>query len=283
MKNKTNKHLNSLPKNENITLKPSLLKGKVMHNRRLPKVNKFQYQGLYFCLPLEFIGNLKSNLFSFNRFNFFSFFAQDHNLQKNSKISDISSCRAQIMDILQENQITNVKKITLISQPRILGYSFNPASFWLCFDDNINLIAAIVEVRNTFSQKHSYLLFNQDLSPITNNQWLEAKKEFHVSPFFSKNGHYQFRFQTKQGKLNFYINYFVAEQLQLSTSLCCQNQQLTDYNLGLELIKMPFLMFKTIFLIHFQAAKLWLFKKVKYFQLPKQSLTQLTIGKNAKK
>ncbi|MES2677723.1 MAG: DUF1365 domain-containing protein [Pseudomonadota bacterium] len=281
-----------------------LLQGKVMHARTAPKANRFEYDNLYFYLPLGFKEKLKERFFSFNRFNLFSFFDVDHNITtpslrgatqlrrgnpealKNKNWIATPSARNddaknQIEQIFSQNQISNIKNIILISHPRILGYAFNPASFWLGFDEEENLIAALVEVRNTFKQKHSYLLFNENLTPIGSNQWLGAKKEFHVSPFFENKGDYKFRFALKENQLDFYINYYVENQLQLATSLKCQYQELTDKNLILSLLKMPFLMFKTIFLIHLQAFKLWVFKGAKYHPLPPKLNNNLTVSKNA--
>ncbi len=261
-----------------IKAKKMLLQGKVMHARSLPKANKFEYENLYFYFPLTCEEQPKNKFFSFNKFNLFSFFDKDHDLLQSN-----SDCLAQIQKIFAENQIDNIKNIILISHPRILGYAFNPASFWLGFDEEENLIVALVEVCNTFSQKHCYLLFNKNLCPIESNQWLEAEKEFYVSPFFEKKGNYKFRFNIKKDQLDFYINYYAENQLRLTTSLKCQYQELNDKNLIFSLLKMPFLMFKTIFLIHYQAFKLWVFKGAKYQSLPPKLNKNLTVSINEKK
>lgn len=277
-----------------------LLEGRVMHMRTSPIANRFEYKNIYLYLPIAAKGfkkQIKSRFFSQNNFNLFSFHDSDHNLgldlepqencQQNlnhkTNLEDDFYCFRQINKIFKDNQINNIENIILISHPRIFGYVFNPASFWLGFDKNENLIASLVEVSNTFSQKHSYLLFNENLEPILENQWLQAQKKFHVSPFFKNIGEYKFRFVIKENQLEFYINYYVENNLQLATSLKCCFCNLSDKNLLTSIVKMPFLMFKTIYLIHFQALKLWLFKRVKYNSLPKQSKVKLTISKNAKK
>ena len=66
---------------------------------------------------------------------------------------------------------------------RLLGHVFNPVSFWLCLDAQDTLRVVIAEVSNTFGQRHSYLCYKDDLSPITANDRLCAQKIFHVSPF----------------------------------------------------------------------------------------------------
>ena len=46
--------------------------------------------------------------------------------------------------------------LRLLTQPRFLGYCFNPVSFWLAFDGKV-LRAVIAEVSNTFGDRHSYV------------------------------------------------------------------------------------------------------------------------------
>ena len=83
--------------------------------------------------------------------------------------------------------------LALLMQPRFLGYWFNPVSFWMLIEDDA-LIAVIAEVNNTFGQRHSYLLAQPDLSPISAETKLTARKVFHVSPFQELAGQYHFRF-----------------------------------------------------------------------------------------
>jgi DUF1365 family protein len=81
----------------------------------------------------------------------------------------------------------------LVTQPRFLGYWFNPVSFWMLIEGDA-LRAIIAEVNNTFGQRHSYLLVPDDLAAITPATDLGARKVFHVSPFQDISGEYRFRF-----------------------------------------------------------------------------------------
>ena len=49
-----------------------------------------------------------------------------------------------------------------MTMPRILGYAFNPVSFWFCFDAGKGLRAVLAEVNNTFGERHCYLCFRDD-------------------------------------------------------------------------------------------------------------------------
>ncbi len=53
-------------------------------------------------------------------------------------------------------------QITLITNLRVLGYVFNPASFYLCRDEAGTLRVVIVEVHNTHHERHLYTLRPDD-------------------------------------------------------------------------------------------------------------------------
>ena len=99
----------------------------------------------------------------------------------------------------------------LITVPRLLGYSFNPVSFWYLYADNKELTAVISEVNNTFDERRPYLLLrdepsgqlldgipgyngNAQLDPTAQAPATKLRqtwaKDFHVSPFNSRKGTY---------------------------------------------------------------------------------------------
>ena len=49
-------------------------------------------------------------------------------------------------------------QVTLVTNPRVFGYVFNPASFYLCRDPAGSLRIVIVEVHNTHGERHLYTL-----------------------------------------------------------------------------------------------------------------------------
>jgi DUF1365 family protein len=253
----------------------SLILGRVMHKRLLPKANGFNYQSTYIAFSLKEKSLLKNRLFGVNQKNLFAFFDRDHGDGSND-------CAAWIENILQQVNFPKVADIILVSHPRIANYVFNPASFWLCFDEQKKLIGVLVEVNNTFKQRHSYLLYNENFSEILPNQWFDAQKMFHVSPFFPVDGNYKFRFVIAQNKMDFYINYYRQNQLQLCTYLKCDLQNFCVKNLVVSFLKIPFATFKTIALIHFQALKLFA-KKIKFHQLNSKPKTNFSAYQNVKK
>jgi DUF1365 family protein len=247
---------------------------KVMHKRLLPRVNQFLYEVFYICFDIAKINNLSKKIFSLNKFNLFSFYEKDYGPKDGSSIENWA------WNILKNQKIDdNIKKIFLFTHPRVLGYVFNPASFLFCINEHEKLQAVIVQVNNTFGENHCYLVFNKDGSSILENQWLEADKEFHVSPFFKIEGHYKFRFIFEQNKIAIWIDYFTDEKTLLTSVICKKQFDFDNLSLIFAFIKIPFMTLKVIILIHIQALKI-VFKKIKYIRKPEQKNSKITLTKN---
>ncbi len=255
----------------------------VVHKRLRPSVNQFSYRIFYLCFDIAKIENLASKFLSLNRFNLFSFYHRDHGKR------DGSSLELWVREILRDKNLNYlVKKIYLMTHPRVFGYVFNPVSFWFCCDENDDLIAVLAEVNNTFGENHNYLIFNSNHAPIQQNQRFVAKKEFHVSPFFSVEGVYKFRFSflrisedlsdKKLKNIAVEIDYFGNDGAKnLFTSVVCQKAKLNDFNLLRAFFIMPLMTMKVIFLIHWQAIKI-IFKKIKYIQKPAPKAHKITFN-----
>ena len=242
-----------------------LFKASIFHKRFYPKPNQFCYSGFYIKFSIDKIESLKSILFSINSFNLFSFYEKDHGYRDGSKLD------AWARDTLRKSGLTNFDgRIVLHTFPRVLGYVFNPVSFWYCYKKK-ELIAVICEVNNTFGESHSYVIINKK-----NNNVILPKK-FHVSPFYDVKGDYEFDFQ----KNNFVkINYYFDNKLQLTTSIKGENISWSDFNLFKIFVRHPFYTVFVILFIHYQAIKLYI-KKNKYFPKPEKLTPNITYEKNA--
>jgi len=85
-------------------------------------------------------------------------------------------------------------EVWLHCYPRVLGFTFKPVSFWYCHRPDGSLRAIVVEVNNTFGERHCYLLDTPRYGAE-----LRATKVFHVSPFCAVEGGYRFRFMLTPG------------------------------------------------------------------------------------
>lgn len=245
----------------------------VMHKRLRPRINQFVYQVFYLCFNISKVSEIRSKFLSVDRFNLFSFHNSDHAKRDGSSIENW------IREVLaQKNLGQKVENIYLLTYPRILGYVFNPVNFWFCLDSQKNLIAVLAEVNNTFGENHDYLIFNSDHSPLRENQWFLAKKEFHVSPFFKVDGSYKFRFIFNQKNICAWIDYFDDNgEKNLLTSVVCERSELNDRNLLRAFFAIPFMTLKVIILIHWQALKI-IAKKIRYISKPRPKTHKITFN-----
>ena len=257
---------------------PQIFTAKVMHKRLFPKVNSFIYGIYYLALPLSKIYSAETiNNLAVNKLGLLSFYEKDHGDHK-------SKVEKWIRNILSENSLNEITdEVVLISMPRVMGYVFNPISLWMCLDDKKNLRAVLCEVNNTFGETHSYLCAHKKEKVIKSEDWIEAKKLFHVSPFLKREGHYKFRFSLEENKLGIWIDFYNKEgKKQLITSLIGNLTPLTKSNLRKSFWKHPLVTLKTIFLIHWQAIKL-VAKGIKYIPKPKQVKDKLSKTNDIKK
>ena len=247
---------------------------KVFHKRLSPRVNQFSYDVFYLGFDIANISQIRRALLGVDSFNIFSFYNKDHGGRDCE--NNIEQWIRQILDEKNLNQ--KVKNIFLVTHPRLFGYVFNPVSFWFCLDEEKNLIAVLCEVNNTFGENHNYLIFNPNHAPIQENQEFETQKDFHVSPFFTREGKYKFRFKFSQKNIFVAINYFSNDDKPLLfTTVSCKNIALNNRNLLKLFFAIPFVTFKVLVLIHFQALKI-IFKKIKYIKKPQQKIHKITFN-----
>jgi DUF1365 family protein len=245
-----------------MAMKKALVFAQVMHARQRPKKHVFHYGVSYLSFVLSEISQLKMKCFSVNRWNLFSFYEKDHGPR------DGTALDLWIRKLLAEHNITEADgDVRLLTLPRLFGYVFNPVSFWLCFDKNNGLRAVLSEVSNTFGEHHSYLSCHDDHRPIEADDWLEAVKAFHVSPFLGMTGYYRFKFMCRNDSINVTINYFDNDGLMLATNVAGNAVPLTPQKLLYSLFRFPLVTFKVIGLIHMEAVRL-LFKGAKYHPKP---------------
>jgi DUF1365 family protein len=231
--------------------RPQLCLGQVMHRRLRPAVNAFVYPVFYVQLPVRDLAGAACGIFSIDRPNLLSFYCRDHGPR------DGSPLLPWIENLLATHGLPTDGEIVLQTLPRVLGFVFNPVSFWYCHDRAGRLIAVLAEVNNTFGGTHSYLLHRAG-APLADGEELRAEKLFHVSPFNEIEGGYRFRFRRQHAVQLARIDYDDAEGELLLTSITGKPRQWSAGALLAAFLRMPFLTLGVIARIHWQALKLWL-------------------------
>ena len=247
--------------------------GNVHHTRMHPVRNSFNY-GVYFLrLPLRemHINPVSARGFSRNRFNLLSHYDTDHGDGKQPLLQWIDS-------LLKAQGIHDADgEVWLQTFPRVLGYVFNPVSFWFCYRLDGELRAVVCEVSNTFGERHCYLL--DEGGVIANGAEMRARKIFHVSPFCAVEGGYRFQFIKNQRAAHTdtlaRIDYFTDSGAVLLTNISGSSRPLTDAHIVWALLRYPLMTFMVITRIHWQALKLWI-KRVPFYRKPAPPIEELS-------
>jgi DUF1365 family protein len=229
----------------------SIYNGQVIHKRFKPKVHSFRYDVFSLLIDLSELETLDKqvNFFSYNKFNWISFYDKDHGDR------DGSSLINWVQKNLRKNNISTENiKIKILCYPRIFGFVFNPLSVFYVYNSNENLISILYEVKNTFGEQHTYIFrIEKDANLIQNN----CSKKFHVSPFIQMNCNYFFRLLKPGNKISVIIDQYENEDKILYAS---QDGIRTDFNtkyLVKSFLNHPLMTFKIIIAIHYEAFKLW--------------------------
>ncbi len=247
--------------------------GQVRHTRLRPQRHAFTYPTYFLMLPMRSLHNStpRPGQWHTNRPGFLSFFDTDHG---DGRTPEQGGAIAWLDELLLHEGIHDASgEVWLHTYPRVLGYTFKPVSFWYCHraahDQGGALRAIVVEVNNTFGERHCYVL---DQPQIGREQ--RADKVFHVSPFNPVQGHYRFRFlhslPDEQARTMARVDYYDDDHAAgpvLQTSVNGRLQPITPAVLRHALWRYPAMTLGVMLHIHTQALRLWL-KKTPYFRKP---------------
>jgi len=253
-----------------LTRNSALYTGTVRHIRLSPFRNSFKYRVFYGLYDLDELAKLDARLrwFSVGRWNLFSFHPSDYGP------ADGSSLRRWVEEGLRRAGVRlDGGRILVLTFPRILGYVFNPLTIWYGYGPDGDLRGVIHEVRNTFGDRHSYVVPVEDAA-------LEHHfdKELHVSPFNGMDQAYRFSL-TKPGKrLSVVIEEFEDDVKVLTAGMTLSKLAMTDRNLLRVFFSHPLVTLKVITAIHWEALKLWI-KGATFHRRPEPASHNITIVK----
>ncbi len=256
--------------------------GQVRHARVRPARNRFAYPTYFLMLAMRSLRSSPSAALPRNRFGLISFFDRDHGDGRADSLAWIDDLLA------HEGVVDATGEVWLHCYPRVLGFTFKPVSFWYCHRADATLAAVVVEVNNTFGERHCYLLAGPDLAF---GRELHAAKVFHVSPFCEVSGSYRFRFMhtglhptaagaRKQGDMAVArtiarIDHHDALGLLIQTSVSGELRPFTTASARAAFFGMPLMTLGVIARIHWQAVRLWS-KRVPFVRKPALPSTFIT-------
>jgi DUF1365 family protein len=172
--------------------------------------------------------------------------------------------------------------IRLLTHLRFFGYSFNPVSFYYCFDEEDRRVETIVaEITNTpWKERHAYVL-PVGASERTGSAWrFRFEKQFHVSPFMPMDMRYDWRFSAPGNGLHVHMENWRDGRSAFDATLNLKREELASAPLAKALLAFPLITTQVTSLIYWQALRLW-WKGTPFYAHPKKSLSRTEhIAKN---
>lgn len=293
--------------------------GRVRHRRFTPVENLFTYAGYWLYLDLAELDNVFAGrwLWSTRRAALAHFCREDHlafpdDLMPGSldqeywpessersfgrrpcrDIQELPALDQAVRDLVEASGTRRpVGPIRLLTQPRYLGFSMNPVSFYYCFDQSDEVVQTVVaEVNNTpWRERHFYVLdpTNESTSPkpaspprastaakssqVSQSDTLMAGsdlaagkhlrfrhgKRFHVSPFMEMDMEYRWRMVAPGRTLTVHIENWRQTSRLFDCTLHLRRRPLSGAHLTAALLRYPFMTGRIAAGIYWQALRLW--------------------------
>ena len=250
--------------------RPLLGIGQVRHERLRPRSHRFAYPTYFLMLPMRSLRAIPAPALPRNRFGLISFFDADHG---DGRIDSLEW----LEQVLAEAGVNDADgEVWLQCYPRVLGFAFKPVSFWYCHRRDASLAAVLVEVNNTFGERHCYLLAGPETGF---GRELKAAKVFHVSPFCALGGEYRFRFMQRGSvpleRIVARVDHHDSAGPLIRTSVSGTLCPVDPARLRAVFMRMPLMTLFVIGRIHWQALKLWC-ARVPFFRKPPPPATFVT-------
>lgn len=249
----------------------AVYRGRVRHRRLAPKAHAFDYELFMLYLDLDELPQVfdGSRLWSVGRGNVCSFRREDY-------LGDAAvPLKQAVLDRVQE--ATGVRPdgpVRMLTQVRMFGFVFNPVSFYYCFDRDERLTAFVAEITNTpWNQRHSYVLTREgedaDADAAAGKHRWTFAKDFHVSPFMGMDQDYVWHVHEPGERLFVHMDNLEASgphgadgsgggRRLFDATLSMEREALSPRALRRCLTSHPFMTFKVVLGIYWQALRLFL-------------------------
>ncbi|MGI9289798.1 MAG: DUF1365 domain-containing protein [Gammaproteobacteria bacterium] len=245
-------------------MKSCIYKGTVGHTRFTPRRNEFRYSMFMMLLDLDELDTLfdKFWLWSARRVALARFRRSDHYGDPQQPLAET------IRDLVKERTGKKPQgSIRLLAHLSYFGYCFNPISVYYCFDQNEQLENIVLQVSNTpWGEQHCYVLSpGENLSD--KHHHYRFNKSFHVSPFMPMDMEYSCRLTPPEEILYFSLDNYRDEKKVFASDISLRRHEINHRSMAMTLLRDPFMTFRVVTLIHWQAFILWL-KRMPFYDHP---------------
>jgi hypothetical protein len=149
---------------------PALYEGHVVHARRSPLQHRFRYRACYWLVDVDRLPAPGGVLGLLTQVR-----GNDH---------------VDVRQLLAERGL-DADRVVMLTTARTFGYVFNPITVFWSADAGGRPTAVVVEVHNTYGDRHAYVLDAADLAGTEGEG--QVAKAMPVSPFNPAGGHYRIR------------------------------------------------------------------------------------------
>lgn len=231
--------------------------GQVQHRRHAPHPHAFRYPLFMLYLDLAELDRVFAGrwLWSVGRRNVAAFHREDYLGDPSLPLDEAVRRRyAEVTGRRPEGPIR------LLTHLRYFGYSFNPVSFYYCFQpDGETLDGVVAEITNTpWKERHSYVLPVATAANGPDGLRWRFDKRFHVSPFMPMDRGYDWRFNAPASRLFVHMNIERADGRDFDATLTLERRPLSASSLARCLLRHPWITARVVLAIHWQALRLWL-------------------------
>ena len=253
----------------------SLFTGGTTHTRFLPIQHGFEYPLYMMAFPIlnrpahSFLPGLKRN-----GFGPFSIYESDFLMDSEGALSD------KLAFVLDRYGYTcDYDDVRLVTTPRFFKKTFNPISFFYLYSKQ-ELVLIVVEVTNTFHEKHLYFLRPDEGENKNGYYSFSQPKNFYISPFSEDVGRFDFLISDVKETLSVVISYYKDERKEFVATLRGDPQPLTRKNMLKLSARFPFTAALTMPRILYQAGIIHFIKKHKARRKP-MATDDLTLKKES--
>ncbi len=260
----------------------------IMHARLHPKAHRFGYNLFMLALDLDELpylarrlGVLRVNapgLLSFRERDYLPTHQTAHNPSSSAPAatsptpasSPLPPLKTRLLDYLALHGVAAPAdaRVLLVTLPRVLGYQFNPVSFYFVSTADGAPLASVAEVTNTFRETKPFILGPERLGTTsaggTPTFQLRVPKNFYVSPFADVDVAFDFRLRPPGARLALQIDDYIGPLRTLLTTVSGRPRPLNDRTLVWFGLKYPLITLQVIAAIHWQALRLYV-KRVPWF------------------
>ncbi len=235
----------------------AVYEGVVRHRRHLPRAHSFRYKIAQLFLDLDEIPRIFKGrwLWSHERRNLAEFRRSDYFGAETAPLGD------SVRDAIEKATGRRPSgPIRLLTHLRYAGYSFNPVSFYYCYDDaGQSLQCILAEITNTpWRERHAYILPVEQARLQQRTLRWDFPKQFHVSPFMAMDRKYQWTFTEPGRLLRVHMNVLDDLTPEFDATLVMKRRPLDGAALRRVLWRYPLMTARVIGAIHWQALHLWL-------------------------